>query len=410
VKENLGALAERNFRLVFSAQTISALGDGVSRIALVFAVLAVSHNSATDVGLVIAARQLAAAGITVAAGVFSDRLPRHLVLVIVSVVQGVAQTTAGALVVSGHATVLALAGLAVVYGLADGFTIPAGQGLVPTIVSSARLQQANALLGLSRSILGILGPAVGGVLVALGSPGSGLLVDAATFFVAAVLVMRVAIPPRADEVTPEPFLTELRQGWDEFRKQTWIWTTIVFFGIGNCAGAALGVLGPLVAKQHLGGAGAWAALVAADAAGAIIGGLVALRVRVTRPLLVSCISAVPYGLLMLALGLRLPLPALIAISAFAGASLAVHLALWFTVFQQQVPERSRSRVSSYDAVGSFVLIPLGAAIAGPIAAVAGTSATLIGASLITFSTIGIVIAQPSVRAIRTPIEPSVAPA
>ena len=137
----------------------------------------------------------------------------------------------------------ALAGLAVVYGLADGFVIPASQGLVPLIVSTVRLQQANALLGLSRSILGFAGPALGGVLVGLGSPGSALLVDAASFAVAAVLLFRLTIAPRDDAATPEPFLAELRQGWNEFRRQTWIWTTIVFFAIGNFAGASLGVLG-----------------------------------------------------------------------------------------------------------------------------------------------------------------------
>lgn len=400
VRWNLGALGERNFRLFFSSATVSALGDGVSQIALAFAVLQVSHNSPTAVGVVIAARQVAAAAIALAAGVVADRLPRHRVLVAVALVQGVVQATAGALVVSGRASVAALAGLAVVYGLADGFVIPAATGLLPTIVSASRIQQANALLGLSRSILGVLGPAVGGVLVALGSPGAGLLVDAATFFGAAALLVRIAIAPRDDVAAPEPFLAELRGGWNAFRRQTWIWTTIVFFGIGNCAGGALGVLGPVTAKLHYGGAGAWAAIVAAEGLGAILGGVLALRVRFDRPLLASCLAAVPYGLLMLGLGLRLPLAALIAISAFAGLALAVHIALWFTVFQQQVPEEARSRVSSYDALGSFVLIPLGTAIAGPVAAAVGVSATLIGAWAIAFACVLVVVAQPSVRAIR----------
>src|SRR5205823_13385276 len=140
---------------------------------------------------------------------------------------------------------------------------PASRGLIPLIVSASRLQQANALLGLSRSILGFAGPALGGLLVALGSPGAALAVDAASFAVAAVLLVRVAIAPRADVVEPEPFLQELREGWYEFRRQTWIWTTIVFFGVGNMAGASLSVLGPLVAKRDYGGAAAWASIVSA---------------------------------------------------------------------------------------------------------------------------------------------------
>jgi MFS family permease len=400
VRGRLGALAERNFRLVFSSTTVSAFGDGVSTIALAFAILDISHNSATAVGVVIACRQTAAAAITVAAGVIADRLPRHVVLVAVASIQAAVQAAAGVLIVTGHATVAILAALAVVYGLADGFVIPASQGLIPLVVSASRLQQANALLGLSRSILGFAGPAVGGILAGIGDPGAAILVDAGTFAVAAVLLLRVTVGARGDLVEPEPFLRELREGWAAFQRQTWIWTTIVFFGIGNFAGATYGVLGPLVAKEDLGGAKAWGFIVAASSIGAIVGGIAAIRVRTERPLLASCVAAIPYGMQTLALGLGLPVWALVLVSAFAGASLAVHLALWFTVFQSQVPEQERSRVSSYDALGSFVLIPLGAAIAGPVASVVGVHATLIGSGVTSLVCIAIVIAQPSVRALR----------
>ena len=250
LRGRLGALAERNFRLVFSSTSVSAFGDGVSTVALAFAVLHIG-GSATALGLVIAARQGAAAAITVAAGVWADRLRRHLVLVSAATVQGTMQAVAGTLVISGRAEVWMLVVLSLGYGLADGFVLPTSQGLIPAIVSATRLQQANALLGLSRSILGVLGPAIGGVLVAAGSPGGALLVDAATFFAAALLLVRVSIPKRADSVEPEPFLAEVRQGWNEFRRQTWIWTTIVFFGIGNCAAASTSVLGPLVVEAAL---------------------------------------------------------------------------------------------------------------------------------------------------------------
>jgi hypothetical protein len=306
LRGRLGALAERNYRLLFSSTTVSALGDGVATIAFAFAVLQISDSPAA-LGALIAARQVASAGITVAAGVWADRLPRHLVLVAAATVQGAVQ--------------------------------------------------------------------------------------------AATLLLRLSIAPRADSVAPRPFLHELREGWYEFRRQTWIWTTIVFFGIGNFAGASLFVLGPVVAKRDLGGAAAWASIVSAAGAGSIVGGLAALRLRPRCPLLASCVAAIPYGTQTLALGLGLPLPSLIAVAAVAGASLAVHLALWFTVFQQQVPEHARSRVSSYDALGSFVLMPLGAAIAGPVASVVGVGTTLIASGTISLICIAIVIAQPSVWAV-----------
>jgi MFS family permease len=399
LRDRLGALAERNFRLVFSSTSISALGDGVTTVALAFAVLHIG-GSATSLGLVIAARQAAAASITVAAGVWADRLPRHLVLVAAATVLGIVQAAAGTLVITGRAEVWMLVVLALVYGLADGFVIPTSQGLIPAVVSATRLQQANALLGLSRSILGVLGPAIGGVLVAAGSPGAALLVDAASFGVAAILLLGVSIPRRVDRVDPEPFLAEVRQGWNEFRKQTWIWTTIVFFGIGNCASTSVSVLGPLIAKQHYSGGTTWAWLVSSFAAGTIVGGIAALRVRPGRPLLASCLAAVPLALQPLGLALQAPVEVLVAIWVVSGIGLAIHLALWFTVFQQHVPEESRSRVSSYDALGSFVLLPLGSAIAGPVSVVIGIPATLLGTFAIEAASFAAIIAQPSVWAIR----------
>jgi MFS family permease len=243
------------------------------------------------------------------------------------------------------------------------------------------------------------------VLVTVGSPGSAILLDAASFGVAAVLLARVAIDARADEVEPEPFLRELREGWNAFRRQTWIWTTIVFFGIGNFAGASLFVLGPVVAKRYLGGAWTWSMLVSAFGAGTIVGGLLALRWRPKRPLLASCVAAIPYGSQTLAMGLHLPWQALVVVSFVTGVGLSIHLALWFTVFQQQVPAEHLSRVSSYDSLGSFVLVPVGSALAGPVAALVGIFPTLVASGLISLACIAIVIAQPSVRAIRSAPEP-----
>jgi hypothetical protein len=166
------------------------------------------------------------------------------------------------------------------------------------------------------------------------------------------------------------------------------------------------VLGPVIAKQALGGAPAWAALMAANSVGALAGGFFAMRFRPQRPLAASYVCAWFIVLQTLGLELGLPLPMLVVFSALAGGGIAVHLALWFTVFQQNVPAEALSRVSSYDAFGSFVLNPLGAALAGPVAAAIGVRETLLVASAVVAVTEGIVYAQPSVHAIRArPPEP-----
>jgi MFS family permease len=399
-----GALTERNFRLLFSSATISGVGDGISLVALAFAVLQVS-NSAVVLGGVIAARQVANAAITLAAGVWADRLRRDALLIGAAVVQCAAQTGTGLLVIRGTGSVALIVALQATYGLAEGFVIPASTGLIPATISRARLQQANALLGLSQNGTRILGPAVGGALVALGSPGAALLVDAGTFAVAALLLLRLALPERDEVVEAKPFFHDLREGWSFFRGQTWLWTTIVFFGIGNFAAASYWVLGPVIAKQDLGGAPAWAVVTTANSIGALIGGLIALHIRPRKPLAASCMCAWVFLLPALGFGLGLPLPVLAVFSAISGAGIAVHLALWFTVFQQHVPPEAMSRVSSYDAFGSFVLNPLGAAVAGPIAALIGAHHTLLLAAAFIAVTEAIVFAQPSVHAIRARHEP-----
>jgi hypothetical protein len=138
----------------------------------------------------------------------------------------------------------------------------------------------------------------------------------------------------------------------------------------------LQVLGPAVAKDRLGGAGAWAAILTAGGVGAIAGGVAAMRVRPRKPL-VACILW-PLAILpeFAALAAGAPTWAIAAGAFCGGFGLANHVTLWSTVFQREVPEHAQSRVASYDAFGSFVLNPLGAAIAGPLAAALGTSSAL----------------------------------
>ncbi len=371
--EGLGALQEREYRLLFGATLTTSLGAAVGTIALAFAVLDIA--GATALGIVLAGRQVASAAVLVFGGVLSDRVRRNLVLVGASLVQGAAQVASAAIVLAGVATVPWLAVLGVVWGLGDGLVVPAEAGLVPQTVSPARLQQANALQGLSRSGVRIVGPALGGVLVVALNPGWALAVDGVSFFVCAALLGRMRIAPRAGG-RPERFLHELRAGWREFTSRTWLWSTVLLFGLGNVFFMFWQVLGPAVAKERLGGAGAWAVILTAGGLGAIVGGVAALRHRPAKPL-VACILW-PLAILpqFAALASGAPTWVIAAAALTGGFGIAIHVTLWFTVFQREVPEHAQSRVASYDAFGSFVLSPLGAAIAGPLAAALGISSAL----------------------------------
>ena len=369
----LGALVERDYRLLFSATFVTSLGDAIGLIALAFAVLDV--GGATDLGLVLAARQTVSVAVLLFGGVLSDRLPRNRVLVSASTLQGVAQAVMAVSVLSDWATVPSFVILAALWGAGDGLVVPAEIGLVPQTVSSERLQQANALQGLSRSGVRVLGPAIGGALVVALSPGWALAVDSVSFFACAVLLSGIRLSPRGESVRA-PFLSELRDGWREFRSRTWLWSTVLIFGLGNLFIQFWPVLGPAIAKQRLGGAGAWATILTASGVGALLGGLWALRHRPRRPLVAAILWPLCFAPQLLVLG-NADSTALIGAAALVGgAGLAIHVALWFTVFQREVPERAQSRVASYDALGSFVFAPIGAAIAGPAAAAIGSDAAL----------------------------------
>ena len=399
LRARLGALSEREFRLLFSGTAVSTLGDAVADIALVFAVLEVS-DSAAALGAVLATRSaLEVAGI-VFGGVVSDRLPRNLVLAGACTVQGIAQAATAALVLTGTSSIAAILVLQGLYGAGSSVVWPAEIGLIPDTVGPPRLQQANALMGLTRDMTRVLGPAVGGALVVAGSPGVALAADAASFVVCGALLVRIRTPRPAARPEHSSFFRELREGWREFTAHSWLWGAVVFFSLAVFAYSAWMVLGPVVAKEEYGGASAWAAILVAGGAGAVVGGLLAIRLRPQRPLVASVAWLIPWVGEMVALAVGAPLWVIVCVSAVGGLGLALHIALWFTVFQQRVPAETRSRVSSYEALGSLVLAPVGLAVAGPAAEAFGTDAVLWGSAALGLGSLLAVLLIPSVWAIR----------
>jgi len=250
--------------------------------------------------------------------------------------------------------------------------------------------------------------------VVAGSPGSALAVDAVSFAVCALLLARIRVVLRREGPPRGSYFRELRDGWTAFTSQTWLWTTVGIFGISNMFFVGCwAVLGPTIAKEELGGAGAWAVILSAGGAGAVLGGLFALRYRPSRPLLASVLAPLPMVLQLMGLALAAPVWLIAVASFLASVGLAVHLTLWFTVFQREVPEHAQSRVSSYDALGSFVLIPVGMALAGPVAAAIGVDTTLWVAVVVFLVATAIIASVPSVRAIRAPVpstDPTTMPA
>ena len=398
-------LGEGPFRLLFAGQALSLLGDAVTPVALAFGVLQIG-GTATQLGVVLAAGSLPTVAFALSGGVWGDRLPRQRIMLARDLVRMGVQASLAALLLSGHAHLWELIGLQVVRGGATAFFRPAATGLLPQLVSGPRLQQANALIGLIRNGAGIIGPGAAGFLVALTSPGWAIAVDAASFGLSAACL--VAIRPARPSAPGGPpararFLQDLRTGWEAVRSRTWVWVSLLAFALFNfVVFGALNVLGPIVAARRLGGAPAWGEILAVSGAGAVAGGVLALRVRPRWPLRVLaaafCCSAPELALLAAAA----PVAAILSGALLAGMALALADAVWETALQEQVPAGVLSRVSAYDWVASLALLPLGLALAGPVADRFGLPRTLWAATAWALMIGIIMLATPSIRRLTRP--------
>jgi predicted MFS family arabinose efflux permease len=192
-------------------------------------------------------------------------------------------------------------------------------------------------------------------------------------------------------------MTDLREGWDEFRSRTWLWTITAVSAVFNLLYAAYQVLGPVVSQRSYGGAAAWATVATVGGIGSVVGGLLCMRLRPRHPLRWAVSVSCPLALPPLAFAAGLPVPAIAAAAALGGTGIIVFYSLFTTTFQQQVPEQALSRVSSYDWFASLAVYPVGLAVAGPVAAALGVHTVLWGTGLIELAAILSLLFVPSIR-------------
>ncbi|MBV9195496.1 MAG: MFS transporter [Solirubrobacterales bacterium] len=389
----LEILGLRDFRLVFGASVASLIGDGMVPVALSFAVLDLT-GSATDLGIVLAARVVALVSSLLIGGVVADRVGRRAVMVAADVARFAAQAAIGVLLVSGHATIAEMVVAQLLVGAASGFFNPASSGLLP-MVAGEHLQPANSLKGMAMAGGNIAGPAISGALVVATGPGSALLIDAASYAVSALLLARVKVAARL----PSPrqrFVAELREGFAEVRKRTWVWAVIASAAFWNVM-AAFTVLGPVVAKSSLGGPAGWAAILTAEGVGWLAGGVALLRVSPRRPLIVATAASAAAVVPTVLLAGPAPLAVIVVASLLAGVSTMLFNTLFETMLQRHIPRRALSRVSSFDWFGSLALQPVGLALMGPLAGAIGVSETLYLAAGLKLLTLAALLAVKDIR-------------
>lgn len=395
----LGALEERQFRLLWLARTTSSVGDSLVPVALAFALLQELDASAGELGLVLAAFSLSRVAFTLAGGVWADRLERRRLMMACDLVRAGVELFTFVALLSGRMELWMFAVTAALFGAASAFFGPASTGLVAETASRPRLQQANALLSVSDSATQIAGPAVSGLLVALVGPAWVFGLDGATFLASTAFLAGLQVAPRARAVR-QRFLADLAAGWREVTARSWLWSSLVAFSLSNLAVATFFVLGPVVFEAELGGASDWGLAMAISGVGGLLGSVVALRLRPRRPLVWAFVVWTATALPPMALVRPLPAAAVGVAAATSFAGVTLGNAIWEATLQEHVPRDVLSRVSSYDWLVSLVFMPVGFALAGPAAEVLGTETTLWAAAALAGGAHLAVLALPSVRALR----------
>lgn len=364
MSRGLAAMQDRNFRWFFLARAITMIAGSMSSIALAFAVLEID-NDARSLSFVLAAFTISNIVFVLFGGVVADRLPRALIIQSCYVIDILTIGSIAALLFTGTATIPALVVLSVFNGAATAFVMPAMQGIIPQLTTPEHLQQANAMLSFVRSAVIIGGPIIAGILVATAGPAWAMVVQAIGWLIAIPILALVKLPPPAHGGGTTMF-HDLRIGWQEFWSRSWLWTVVLAFMIMNAIHVgAWGVVGPYIAKNNdLLGIAGWGWVVSAEGVGVLLMTLLLLWFPLRRPLRFGMIGMAAFAIPLTVLGAH-PAVVLLAIAAFiAGAGVEIFNTGWNLALMENVPGEKLSRVSSYDMLGSFVVMPIGTLIYG----------------------------------------------
>jgi len=379
----LRSLKHRPFALLWTGQTTSRLGDNLYRIALAWWVLE-KTGSATAMGTVLMLSQVPMLLFLLVGGVVVDRFPRIRIMFISDILSGSVITF---IAVFSWLDLLELWHIylaSIIFGLVEAFFFPAYQAVAPQITPSELWTSAISLNGFSQRVTGIIGPTLGAALVAAGGTSMTFGLDALSFFISALCVLPILRgnfeQAKTQETVSEKTLkrttfkealrqgvSDLRGGWNTVIKVPWIWIGILIFGFINMTEASpRAVALPFLIKDNLGAdVGLLGILGSASSLGFVLCTLwLGQYPRLHRRGLLGYLATMMTGVVLLLFGWTLPIPVLIGGMFVAGMCHATFSLIWNHTLQEMVPTEMLGRVYSLDALGSFVLLPVGAGVAG----------------------------------------------
>ena len=389
----------RDFRLLLADRLLAPAAFAFSLVGVSFAVLDATGSTA-QLSYVLAAQIAPSLIFTVVGGVVADRMPPQRVIVAANAMIALGEGTFGLLVIAGHPRLWQMIALEMVTGTGMAIFYPASQALLPRLVPGEMLQQASAVSRLAMNGGQMGGAVVAGFFVAALGPGWALVICGAGLLSTIPLMLSIRVTGFGYHESSGMF-RDLRDGWSEFRSHTWLWAIVAQFGVILMAWyGAFQVLGPVVARAHLGGPAAWGAITAAESVGLIVGGLVSLRFTPHRPILFVAGIGAAIAISPLSLAMLWPLPVVCVASFGLGITMEIMMVQWTVTMATRIPPDKLARVSSYDALGSVMAMPVGALVAGPIAAAIGVSAAQYGAAALIVVATALALIPRDVRRMR----------
>ncbi|MGW1062122.1 MFS transporter [Micromonospora rubida] len=394
-----------NFSLYFTARMASLLGDAMIPVAMSVALLSLGYG-VSAVGYTLGAWMGAFALFVVFGGVFADRFHPRPQMIGADAVRCLLMASLAGYFWLGRPSLWFVVTVAVLGGTATAMFQPGVSSLVPQVAADP--QQANGVLRVGQGLSTLVGPAIAGTLVAVISEATAFAATAVTFAISGICLVALRLAPFVADRSAST-LANLRTGWHEFRSRTWLWAVIlIWWFLGMFVWGPITPLGAAaIIAEH--GKAAFGYAEGAFGAGCIIGGLVAIRIRPSRPLFGGGLAMFLFPLMPLTAGLVPAMPLLLLGYAASGVGWAFWGVQWATTVQTQIPEDRLNRVAAYEIAGSILAVPFGQAIAGPASAVFGIHQLLLGAALVSVCCAVALLAVPQIRRLPRASAPSRSP-
>ncbi len=397
-----GALfSYRSYRNLWISTILTIVATSAFPIALAVTILD-AGGSATALGLIMGARVLSGVLLAPVGGVWADRLSRRSVLIASDGIRAVV----GSLVIFFDPSTISLwvlLAVVVIMGASDAFGRPAVAAIIPSILPDHLLPSGNVVRGIAMKGGEIAGPGIAGLIIVTFGTHATYLTTCFFFLVGALLLFRINENPREMNSSPKSsFLTEVREGLRVVWYYKWITAMIIMatFQLMMVVGVEM-VLLPVITKRDFGTAAVYATAAALFSLGGVISAIISIKSRTKRP---GTVSVVVWGLFIFA-PLVLAFPSskeLIFLAYFlAGFSVGPWEAFWNTQVQREVPAEYQARVFSIDYMGTVGLLPLGMALAGPMANLFGERPLLIGVAIFHLLICGVVLFVPGVKQMKS---------